>query len=95
MKFTPSGGKVTLKVEAEGSNTKFTVSDTGIGIDQERIDAIFNSTTESTQGTDGEKGTGLGLIVVKDLVTRNKGTLSIESNPGRGTSISFTLPGKP
>lgn len=95
LKFTPRDGEITIIASAEKETVTITVQDSGIGIDQERLRTLLSAYVESTPGTSGERGTGLGLIVVNELVRINKGTLTIESKPGRGTSAKFTLPGKP
>lgn len=95
IKFTPKNGTITLSAVREHDFVRISVRDNGIGIEESIINNILNSKTASGIGTEGEKGTGLGMIVVKDLVEINKGTLLIESKPGKGTVASFTLPGKP
>ncbi|MCF8345982.1 MAG: sensor histidine kinase [Bacteroidales bacterium] len=95
IKFTRQNGSVTITAEKTGSEITITLSDTGIGMEKEIIENILNNHVESTRGTAGEKGTGLGLSVVRDLVKINNGTLRIESKPGSGTSVTFSLPGKP
>ncbi len=73
----------------------FTVTDTGPGIQEEKIDGLFESYTrgESTQDKDSP-GSGLGLAIVKKLVERMQGSISVESEPGEGTSIHVSLPFK-
>lgn len=95
IKFTEKCGDISIRATMKDGETVIEISDNGIGMSQEKIEGIFSGKVESTFGTEGEKGTGLGLIVVKDLIEINKGTLSIKSKPGKGTTISFTLPGKP
>ncbi len=95
IKFTRENGSVTITAEKTGSEVTIILSDTGIGMEEAIIKKIQNNHVESTRGTAGEKGTGLGLSVVRDLVKINNGTLRIESKPGSGTSVTFTLPGKP
>jgi signal transduction histidine kinase len=95
IKFTPEKGTVTIRGEEKDNEVVIVVSDTGVGMNNEQIEKILAERIEPTRGTSGERGTGLGLLVVKDLTKINKGTLRIESKPGRGTSVIFTLPGKP
>lgn len=95
IKFTPEKGTVMIRTEKEEGHVTIEVTDTGVGMDHEQIEKILSEMAESTRGTSGERGTGLGLLVVKDLVKMNKGTLQIKSKPGRGTSVIFSLPGKP
>jgi signal transduction histidine kinase len=95
IKFTPDNGTVTIRGEEQENQVVIEVTDTGVGMDNDRIEKILAERIEPTRGTSGERGTGLGLLVVKDLTKINKGTLQIKSKPGRGTSVIFTLPGKP
>ena len=69
------------------------ISDNGVGIEKEMLDKLFELTnTYHTKGTENEMSTGLGLILVKEFVEKNKGVISIESDRGKGTTVSFTLP---
>jgi signal transduction histidine kinase len=68
------------------------VKDSGVGIPPENITRIFDSGDFfTTYGTNSEKGSGLGLLLCREFVEKNGGTLSIESTPGNGTVISFTI----
>ncbi len=95
IKFTPLHGNINVSFSTENEKVTITIQDSGIGIDKERLERILHDNVDSTLGTSGEKGTGLGLVVVRDMTKINKGTFSMESKPGRGTSAKFTLPGKP
>ncbi len=95
LKFTPEGGTVSIKHSAEENVDLITVSDTGIGIDKDDLDKIFRiDVHHTTPGTNNEPGTGLGLILVKELVEKHGGEIKIESEKGKGTNITFTLPKK-
>ncbi|HCE56751.1 MAG TPA: hypothetical protein DER09_02875 [Prolixibacteraceae bacterium] len=77
------------------TNNMATVSiiDNGVGIEKSKLSKIFDiDSTFHTQGTENEMSTGLGLILVKDFVEKNKGTLAIDSEKDKGTTVSFTLP---
>ncbi|PZN94207.1 MAG: hybrid sensor histidine kinase/response regulator [Hyphomicrobiales bacterium] len=93
LKFTEAGG-VTVHLTREGQDRlRFCVSDTGIGIAPDKVDTIFETFSqadESTTRTHG--GTGLGLSIARQLVSAMGGTLSVESEVGRGSSFFFTLP---
>lgn len=94
IKFTPEGGSVTIRYETL-DNDKITVSisDTGVGMDEDTQKKLFKLSENITMpGTGGEKGTGLGLILCKELVERNGGQLCLDSAPGQGSTFSFTLP---
>jgi len=93
IKFTPGSGNVTIGAKEENNRVVISVTDTGTGIEPAII-ARFEKEGKvpSSSGTNKELGTGLGLQLVRDLVTRNNGTLNIESTPGRGSRFTFTLP---
>jgi signal transduction histidine kinase len=67
--------------------------DSGIGIPGDKLMTIFEADLKkSTPGTENEKGTGLGLLVVKEFIFINKGNIRIESDPVKGTTVTITLP---
>jgi signal transduction histidine kinase len=69
------------------------VSDTGVGMSESVIKKLFKVGTKvSTLGTSQEKGTGLGLILCKDFVEKNGGTIGVESKEGHGSKFYFTIP---
>ena len=69
------------------------VADNGVGMTEEELNKLFHLDTHFTSsGTNNEKGTGLGLILIKDFVLMNGGKYKIKSSVGKGTSFSFTLP---
>ena len=94
LKFTRSGGEV--KIYAGPGREDFTqiiVRDNGVGISSEDMKKIFQPDIHfSTPGTGKEKGTGFGLLLCKDFVEKNGGEISIESVPGIGTDLKFTVP---
>jgi PAS domain S-box-containing protein len=93
IKFTNSGGKVSVSAEEDGGQVIISIIDTGIGISQSDIEKIFRIDTQhTTLGTDDEKGTGLGLIICKELVEKNGGKIWIESEIDNGTKFFLTLP---
>ncbi len=93
LKFTPTGGSVTIEARPEGNSVLIAVSDTGIGIsarDLPRLgDPFFQARASYDRPNDG---TGLGLSVVRGLVGLHGGSISIESAPGQGTRVSVRLP---
>jgi len=69
------------------------IIDSGIGIEKSGLLRIFEITNKHhTKGTENEMSTGLGLILVKDFVEKNRGSITLESEKGKGTTVSFTLP---
>lgn len=93
IKFTPNTGSIVVNTEEDNNNYIVSVTDSGVGISEENLEKIFdNSVSFSTKGTDDEKGTGLGLKLVKKFVERNGGQISVESILGQGTKFSFSLP---
>jgi signal transduction histidine kinase len=94
IKFTPGKGLVTIEAQPEGDLVRVSVKDTGIGINPEILDQFQKSgKLKSSFGTDMEIGTGLGLQLVNDLVSRNGGVLKVDSTPHAGSTFTFTLPG--
>lgn len=93
LKFTPSGGTVQVLSRGDGDMVQVTVRDTGVGMSTEQAKKIFSLDQKtSTTGTAGEKGTGLGLPLCKDMLERNGGRIWVESAPGEGSQFHFTLP---
>lgn len=93
IKFTPKNGEISICSAKFNSSIQLKIKDTGIGINQETLEKLFKiEETISTQGTFGEKGHGLGLIICKELVEIHKGEISIQSKPHEGTTILINLP---
>ena len=94
IKFSQPGDKVVVRAEVADGSCKISVSDQGIGMTDEDIRKVFSETEklESKAGTNREKGTGLGLIIVKEFIQKNNGNLQIKSEKGKGTTFTFTLP---
>lgn len=96
IKFTKAGGFIALTISDEDEMVKFSVQDSGVGIDGDNLARLFRiDKTLTTLGTQNEKGTGLGLILCKELVEKCGGKISVESRIGKGTKFSFTLPVAP
>ncbi len=92
VKFTKFGGMISISATADGKNTSIIVSDNGEGMDAETLGKIFTTKMDSKDGTADEKGSGLGLLLVNDMVKLNGGTISAKSEQGVGTSFTVTLP---
>ena len=93
LKFTPEHGKITFGATDKQNHWEFYIKDTGVGLTEEALDKIF-STKEAftTYGTNNEKGTGLGLVLCKEMIEKNNGSIWAESTINVGTSFYFTLP---
>jgi len=93
IKFTPEGGEVIIStVETTNHEIKIAVQDNGIGIPPDKWDGIFSFKTQSTYGTNNEKGIGLGLMLCKEFVEYQHGKIWFESQVGTGTTFFITLP---
>lgn len=96
IKFTGSEGGVTVRAQQEGETVTVSVADTGVGMTEDQAEKLFRmSGGRSHKGTAGEPGSGLGLLLAQDYVTRNGGTISATSVPGEGSTFAFTLPAAP
>jgi signal transduction histidine kinase len=97
IKYSYHGGKVTVHVKEREESSEWVtirICDNGVGITPERQKRLFTGhEIESTPGTDSEKGTGIGLRLVHELVALSKGTITVESTPGNGTCFTVILPG--
>lgn len=93
IKFTHVNGSVSILSQLQDDKVIICVQDTGIGIDSDRIEKLFKELSVfTTNGTLNEKGTGLGLLLCKDFVEKNGGTIWVESNPAKGARFCFTVP---
>ncbi|MFH0762595.1 MAG: ATP-binding protein [Candidatus Omnitrophota bacterium] len=93
VKFTEQGGKITIELKIIGDRVRAAVIDTGIGIPKRGLDKIFNKFTQVSKDSAGKnKGIGLGLFIIKELVTSHGGEAWAESKPGIGSKFYFTLP---
>jgi two-component system, sensor histidine kinase and response regulator len=95
IKFTPESGRIEVGVNHCDSFLEVYVEDTGTGISADDLKKINSNNYYTTKGTANETGTGLGLMLCKDFLNRNGGQLFIESEAGKGSIISFTLPVSP
>jgi signal transduction histidine kinase len=93
VKFTPAGGRVSVRVEDLGDRARFSVSDTGPGLSAEDRQHLFERFWRADTSRKG--GTGLGLYIVKAIVAAHGGEVTVQSTPGKGATFSFTLPKAP
>lgn len=93
IKFTGSAGTIRVDMLNENGFVHVRVADSGVGISPEEIGKLFRVDVHYTkEGTDGETGTGLGLILCYEYIMKNKGKIWVESKPGKGSTFHFTLP---
>jgi PAS domain S-box-containing protein len=93
LKFTPRGGEVTIGLRRTGRTAQLSVADTGIGIDAEDVDHIFDRFYRAKGAVEAAiKGSGLGLAIAKRMVEAQNGEMSVTSSLGRGTTFTMTLP---
>jgi len=93
IKFSHSGGRITVSGKMHKQKAVFGVHDKGIGMDSTTIEKLFHiDKSTSKPGTKNEQGTGLGLLLCKEFVEKNGGKIWVESSPGTGSSFYFELP---
>ncbi len=93
LKFTPNGGKILINAALRDGVIEISVSDTGIGIAKEQHEAVFDKFYQVGSTTKGvREGTGLGLAITKALVEEHGGGIQLESEPGKGSRFTFTIP---
>jgi len=93
IKFTPRGGIIYISCMQNNSTVSVSVKDTGVGMTREQLKNVFISEEySSTRGTENEKGTGLGLKIVKEFIEKNNGEIEIESEQGKGTCFTIKFP---
>lgn len=94
IKFTPLKGKVQITITETEAMVEIAVTDTGVGMSEEVVKRLFENTFRSTKGTDNETGTGIGLMLCKEFLTRNGGEIKVTSQPGKGSRFCVTIPHK-
>jgi signal transduction histidine kinase len=94
IKFTPKCGEISVSATVTlDNNVNIKICDTGIGMNKELINKLFliNERT-NRKGTEGEPSTGLGLLLCKEFIEKHGGKIRVESEEGKGSTFSFTLP---
>lgn len=93
IKFTDAGGHVTIKARSDGEFAYISVIDTGIGISENDLEKLFKPFTQLDSSSSRQyEGTGLGLALARELVELHNGKIWVESEPGKGSNFTFTLP---
>jgi signal transduction histidine kinase len=98
IKYSPQGGTVDIKAKSDPHGNGYpmyviSVEDNGVGMTREQLSSLFRiGHVISSAGTANEKGTGLGLLICKDLVEMNGGSINAQSSPGQGSRFIFTVP---
>jgi signal transduction histidine kinase len=93
LKFTPTGGSVVVRVSSAGENVRFAVSDTGIGIPEDKVATLFERFRQLAPND--RRGVGLGLYISKCIVSGHGGKIGVESRLGEGSTFYFTIPSAP
>lgn len=93
IKFTEQGGEITVSSRTFDHTVEIAVRDNGVGISPDNLHKLFRiDMNHSTPGTDEEEGTGLGLVLCKEMIEKHEGRIWAESEPGKGSAFYFTLP---
>lgn len=93
IKFTRPGGEIRISAIKDNELVRVSICDNGVGIEAKRLQDLFKIDKQtSTDGTSKEKGTGLGLILCKEFVEKCGGNITVESEIGKGTVFTFTMP---
>jgi signal transduction histidine kinase len=93
IKFTPTEGMIKIFGEANSEFLQMTFQDSGVGMSDEQLNNLFEpGLHSSTTGTNQEKGTGIGLIITKELIANNGGTIQVTSRKNEGTAFVIAVP---
>jgi signal transduction histidine kinase len=93
IKFTPNSGQIRISTTIIQKMIEIVISDTGVGMDTKTINSLFKlGQTKSKVGTEGERGTGFGLLLCKEFVEKHSGKIWVESELGKGSDFKFTIP---
>ncbi len=93
IKFSHTGGEIVVDSKHDDKHIRIDIRDNGIGMDQKTLDNLFKiDISQSSTGTQGETGTGLGLILCREFVSRHKGDITVKSEKGKGAVFSVSLP---
>ncbi len=92
IKFSPKGNTVEIKAAKNAAEVFILVKDNGIGMTRKQLAGLFNLSRVSSPGTENEPGSGVGLMLCKDLIEKNNGSIEVQSSPDKGTVFTVKLP---
>ncbi|NPA37132.1 MAG: hypothetical protein GXO47_09830 [Chlorobi bacterium] len=92
IKFSSRGGSVEVNALKKGNHIYIKVKDNGVGMTKEQVEKLFVIDKVTTEGTENEPGTGIGLMICKELVDKNNGSIEVSSTPGKGSEFTVKLP---
>jgi len=91
VKYTPAGGRVTIRLSATDGQGVLRVADTGIGIAKEHLPRLFDRLFRTESAGQRAQGTGLGLAIAKRILDAHGGTIAVTSTPGKGSAFTVSL----
>ncbi len=92
LKFSYAGGRVIIETRTEEDKLGITIQDEGTGMTPKQVADLFSYNQHPEYGTNGERGTGLGLVLCREFAQQNSGSIMVDSLPGKGTSLTILLP---
>ncbi|PUZ25832.1 sensor histidine kinase [Chitinophaga parva] len=92
LKFSKEGGEIIIATELDGDRVSIRITDQGAGMSNRQLKSLFTSAQQPEYGTAGERGFGLGLLLSHEFAMMNNGAISVESNPGMGTTFTLVFP---
>ncbi|MBV8253060.1 MAG: HAMP domain-containing histidine kinase [Chitinophaga sp.] len=92
LKFSYAGGRVTIETHAVQDKVSIAFHDQGTGMTPKQVNELFSYNQHPEYGTNGERGTGLGLVLCREFAQQNGGSITVDSLPGKGTSLTILLP---
>ncbi len=95
VKYSPQGGLIKVAVEESGGSFRVSIADEGIGMTVEQVEHIFDRFYRADSSNTAVRGVGLGMSIVRHIIRAHKGDIQVESQLGRGTTVSFDLPAAP